>query len=213
MNNVFPSILLIWPGKKEVDKELLEGLFRKGLTFIEYRPHKQESRKRIIQNLNILKKIFPMVMINNHVELMEFSDGVWVGEKDMSIPEVKKRFCFEKYKIIGKTVKTEKQLSFATRHQADVIGVGAVFQSPTKREAAMTDWPIIEKIIQKSKMPAYLVGGIDACNLNLFLKNHRLRQLRVAVSSGILESENPVASFVKLRKLIKNYKSPIESSN
>ncbi len=213
MNNSFPSILLIWPGKREIDKELLKGLFQKGLTFVEYRPHKREPRKRIIENLITLKEIFPMVVVNNHVDLMEFSDGVWVGEKDMSIPELKKMFCFEESKIVGKTVKTEKQLSFATKHQADVIGVGAVFQSPTKRKAAMTDWSTIEKIIQKSKMPAYLVGGINACNLNLFLKNHRLRHLRVAVSSGILEAENPIASFLKLRKVIKNYKSPIESSH
>ena len=133
MNNPFPSILLIWPGEREVDKELLRSLFEKGLTFVEYRPHRQESRKRIIRNLNILKKIFPMVIVNNQVDLMEFSDGVWVGEEDVSIPEIKKRFCFERCKMIGKTVKTEKQLAFATKHQADVIGVGAVFQSPTKK--------------------------------------------------------------------------------
>jgi len=213
MNNFFPDILLIWPGRREIDKKLLGNLFKKGLIFIEYRPHRQESQKRIIQNLNILKKIFPMVMVNNHVDLVEFSDGVWVGEEDMSIPEIKKRSCFKKSKMIGKTVKTEKQLAFATNHQADLIGVGAVFQSSTKKEAVMTDWSIIEKIIQKSKMPAYLVGGINTSNLNLFLKKYQLRQLRVAVSSGILESENPVKSFVRLRKLIKNYKTPIESSH
>ncbi len=205
MNKQLPEILLIWPGAKRIDENLLQDLSEKGLSFIEYRPQEGESRQKIIKNLNILKKTIPTVIINNHVDLLEFSDGVWVGENDTPLPELKKNPHFKKFKIVGKTVKTEKQLSFALAHKADAIGVGSVFRSSTKKEAIMTDWAIIEKIIKKSKIPAYLVGGINVKNLKLFLKKYPLKGFRIAVSSGILETEDPGESFLNLKKLITKF--------
>ena len=201
-----PEILLIWPGEMELNKKLLKDLFREGLHCVEYRPYKRQNKQEIVEDLKTLKQIIPIVLINNHVDLMNLVDGVWVGETDMPVNDIKKNLNFDKNKIIGKTVKTKTQLLSAIENGADAIGVGSVFSSRTKRDAFLTDWSIIEKIAQESTIPTFLVGGINVKNLCFFLEKHPLKNFRIAISSGILKTTNPVTSFIKLRELIQDFK-------
>tara|TARA_B100000029_G_scaffold84538_1_gene75219 strand:+ start:2302 stop:2946 length:645 start_codon:yes stop_codon:yes gene_type:complete len=205
--NFATNVLLIWPGRKAIDITLIKEMVDNGLEIIEYRPYANQSKDSIIRALIQLKKNVKIVLINNEIHLMKYCDGVWVGESDMSIPEIKKMSDFNDSVLIGKTVKNLNQFDFAARHNASMIGVGAIFKSQTKQDAKLSHWSLIQEIVNKSKKPAYLVGGLSIASLNLFLKNCNIENLRIAVSSAVLKSSSPARAFADLNSFVVEYRA------
>ena len=209
--NTRPStnVLLIWPGHKKIDVNLVNSMVKNGLKIIEYRPYLNQTKASIIQALIELKKIVQIVLVNNEVSVIKYCDGVWVGEHDMVIPKIKQLSDFSNHMLIGKTVKSLDQLDFAIRNKANMIGVGAVFESPTKQNASLSHWDLIQNIVNKFPKPAYLIGGLNLSNLNIFLESCYIKDLRIAVSSAVFQSKSPVQSFVDLNDFVTEYRKKI----
>ena len=179
--SISTNVLLIWPGDKKVDVNLVNSLVRNGLMIIEYRPCLNQSQDSIVEALIELKKFVQIVLVNNEVNAMKYCDGVWVGQNDMSIPEIKQSEYFDDRMLIGRTVKSLNQLDFAIRNNANMIGVGAVFESQTKQDASLSRWGLIQNIMNQSRKPAYLIGGLNLSNLNIFLEKKYVLNFQIFV--------------------------------
>lgn len=91
------------------------------------------------------------------------ADGVHVGSDDTSVAEIRQKTDTDF--IIGATAKTVEQAKKAESQGADYIGVGAVFPSPTKKNAIRITADALREICRSVKIPAVAIGGITKENI------------------------------------------------
>ena len=105
------------------------------------------------------------LIINDNVEvaLKSGADGVHVGMEDTPVSEIRKRVP-ENF-IVGATAKTVQQARDAEEAGADYIGVGAVFPSPTKKNAIRITAERLKEICSSVSIPAVAIGGIHLDNV------------------------------------------------
>ena len=97
------------------------------------------------------------------VALAADADGVHVGQEDLSAAEVRK--AAGSGFIIGTTAKTVLQAQAAEAGGADYLGVGAVFPSPTKKNAVRITHAQLKEICASVSIPAVAIGGITLENM------------------------------------------------
>lgn len=106
----------------------------------------------------------PLIVNDNwKAALMSGADGVHVGIEDDSAAEIRANTPPDF--IIGVTAKTVEQAKTAEAQGADYIGVGAVFPSPTKKNAVRITADDLREICGSVKIPAVAIGGITKENL------------------------------------------------
>ena len=139
-----PSNLLLyavtdraWIGKKTL-LEQIEEVLRGGVTLLQLREKnlpEEEFLKEAVRVKELCHRYNVPLIINDNVDVAEKSgaDGVHVGIEDAPVAEIRRRMGpgF----IIGATAKTVEQAVFAEQSGADYLGVGAVYPSPTKKNA------------------------------------------------------------------------------
>ena len=105
------------------------------------------------------------LIINDNVDvaLESGADGVHVGAEDAPASQIRARAGADF--IIGVTAKTEVQARLAQESGADYIGVGAVFPSPTKKNAIRITTRQLCTICSSVSIPAVAIGGITSSNL------------------------------------------------
>lgn len=148
--------------------EQIEEALKGGVTMIQLR-EKNLLEEAFVQEAARVKELcrryhVPLI-INDNVEvaLKSGADGVHVGIEDMPVAKIRKR-C-GKDLIIGATAKTAAQARAAEAAGADYLGVGAVFPSPTKREAIRITAEELKEICSSVRIPAVAIGGISADNV------------------------------------------------
>lgn len=141
------------------------------------------------------KYAVPLVINDNlKIALSCGADGIHVGENDLSVSEIRK--CAPGL-MIGATAKTLSRALIAEREGADYLGVGAVFPSPTKKDAVPVTMEMLQEICFSVKIPVYAIGGITKENISQI----RVADLGgVAVSSALFSAENVQAAARELRK-------------
>ena len=79
---------------------------------------------------------FPRLLLNDNVRIAKDmdADGVHVGQSDMEADDVRK--ILGEDKILGVSAQTVEQAVLAEKMGADYLGVGAVFSTSTKKDAA-----------------------------------------------------------------------------
>ncbi len=172
-------------------------LREKELEFEEFL-HVAKSLKKLTDFYNV-----PLI-INDNVKIAHMIDctGVHVGQDDESLQRA--REILGNKKIIGVSVRDEKEAFNAFKGGADYLGVGAVFFTPTKKDIKT---PIgldgLEKIVCTCNIPSVAIGGIDLQNLKEVLNTH---VSGVAVISALLKSEDIQKTAHQFQKIIKENK-------
>ena len=156
-----------WLGEKslyQVVEESLQG----GATFIQLR-EKQLDRPAFLQEAKESKTLcrrygVPFV-IDDDVDLaLEVdADGVHVGQSDMEAGNVREKLGPDK--IVGVSARTVEQALLAQQRGADYLGVGAVFPSPTKKNAVRITVEQLRDICGSVTIPAVAIGGISLDNI------------------------------------------------
>lgn len=125
-----------------------------------------ELLKEAEKLLKVCHKYSVPLIINDDYEiaLKCGADGVHVGIEDAPVSEI--RQIAGKDFIIGATAKTVEQAKLAERSGADYLGVGAVFPSPTKKNAVRITPQELKEICSSVSIPAVAIGGITAENVN-----------------------------------------------
>lgn len=177
--------------------EQVEQAILGGVTCIQLR-EKNLSTKKLFEEAEEVLKIcrqygVPLIINDDYKAAVAIgADGVHVGIEDAPVAEIR-RFAGEDF-IIGATAKTVEQAWFAEISGADYIGVGAVFPSPTKKNAIRITPEKLREICASVSIPAVAIGGITAENVS-GIKN--CGQSGIAVVSAIFAAEDVKAAAEK----------------
>ena len=170
--------------------EQVEQAILGGVTCIQLR-EKNLSTKKLFEEAEEVLKIcrqygVPLIINDDYKAAVAIgADGVHVGIEDAPVAEIR-RFAGEDF-IIGATAKTVEQARFAEISGADYIGVGAVFPSPTKKNAIRITPEKLREICASVSIPAVAIGGITSENVS-GIKN--CGQSGIAVVSAIFAAED-----------------------
>lgn len=204
-----PSNLLLyavtdraWVGKKTL-LEQIEEVLRGGVTLLQLREKnlpEEEFLKEAIQVKELCHRYNVPLIINDNVDVAEKSgaDGVHVGIEDAPVGEIRRRMGPDF--IIGATAKTVEQAVFAERSGADYLGVGAVYPSPTKKNAIRITKEQLLEICSAVSIPAVAIGGITAENLPPLAGSGIAG---AAVVSAVFGAENPETAARQLKEILK----------
>lgn len=184
--------------------EQIEDALKGGVTMLQLR-EKNLNPEDFLKEAKEVKKLcekfgVPLIINDNlDVALKSGADGVHVGSEDLPVSEIRK-IVPENF-IIGATAKTVEQAKKAEESGADYIGVGAVFPSPTKKNAIRITVEQLNEICTSVSVPAVAIGGIGIHNLDE-LKNGKMKG--VALVSAIFSAEDIVKTTALLKEKVRN---------
>ena len=184
---------------KKVFFEKIEEALQGGVTILQLREKELDEDSFIneaIEVKNICRKHGVPLIINDNVNvaLKSGADGVHVGIEDMPIDEIR-RTVPDSF-IIGATCKTVEQAQSAERLGADYMGVGAVFPSPTKKNAVRITREQLKEICASVSIPAVAIGGISLENVDE-LKNGGMSGIAVVSAVFSADDIQKTASLLK----------------
>ena len=155
-----------WVGRQTLSEQIEDAL-RGGVTLVQLREKnlaKEEFVAEAKAVLALCRQYGVPLIINDRLDvaLESGADGVHVGIEDAPVSEIRRQAGPDF--IIGATAKTVAQAQAAQAAGADYLGVGAVFPSPTKRNAIRITSEVLLEICGSVSIPAVAIGGITAEN-------------------------------------------------
>lgn len=189
------------------DRECLKGkdiklqvelAIQGGATIIQLREKNvttEELVKTAAELVPICHKHGVKLIVNDDWKAARLSgaDGVHVGLEDESVAKI--RANTDKDFIIGATAKTIEQAQNAEKQGASYIGVGAVFPSPTKKNAVRITPDELREICRSVKIPAVAIGGITKDNM---WELRGCGNRGIAVVSAVFGADNPYTAAKEL---------------
>lgn len=192
-----------WLKENEDLTSVCKMVLENGATFLQIR-EKDLDEETFEQEAEALKQLcakyhIPFV-VNDSVEIaLDIdADGVHVGQSDIKGRDIRSMIGNEK--ILGISAGTVEEAVAAEKAGADYIGVGAVFDTSTKKNARNLSMEKLKEISESVSIPVVAIGGISASNI-MELTNSGVDG--VAVVSAIFAAENPGEATVKLLELSK----------
>lgn len=157
-----------WTGRQTLYEQVEEAL-RGGVTMVQLREKELDEEHFVREAVKIralCHRYNVPLIINDHVDvaLKSGADGVHVGVRDMPVAEIRKMAGTDF--IIGATAKTVEQAKRAEADGADYLGVGAVFPSPTKKNAVRITSEQLREICGCVSIPSVAIGGITLDNIS-----------------------------------------------
>ncbi len=156
-------------GEKNLLQQIEEAL-ASGVTCLQLREKNMDKQDFLKEAMAVRKRTrhygVPLI-INDDVEVAIAcdADGVHVGQEDLTAGEVRRRIGPDR--ILGVTVKTAEQAVKAWKDGADYLGCGAVFPSPTKKNAIVITMDQLSAICRSVPIPVTAIGGITYENVSL----------------------------------------------
>lgn len=142
---------------------------RAGVRVVQLRM-KHASREEILREARLVRAATAgtktLFIVNDDPEIAAEcgADGVHVGQDDMPVAEVRRRY--PALKIVGLSTHNPTQVRAAAAARPDYIGVGPVYATPTKDIPDPTlGLATMREMIGLAPCPAVAIGGIDGSNL------------------------------------------------
>lgn len=170
---------------------IIEAALKGGLTLVQYRDKNTddlirfENAQKLCQLCHDYGALF---LINDRVDLALAvnADGIHLGQQDLPIAIA--RQILGPNRIIGRSTTNPQEMAKAIAEGADYIGVGPVYETPTKVGKAAAGLGYVSYAAENSTVPWFAIGGIDQTNLGDVLK---AGAKQVAVVREIMQSPNP----------------------
>ena len=192
-----------WLGERSLASQVEESLIN-GVTFLQLREKKLDNEsflklaiemKELAHGYNV-----PFVINDNlDVAIKSDSDGVHIGQDDISIEEARR--IMGEDKILGVSVGTVEEAILAEKLGADYLGVGAMFSTNTKENTRDISFDTLKNICELVKIPVVGIGGINNENI-LSLEGSGIKG--VAVISAILAQKDISKSTRELKDTCEN---------
>ncbi len=171
--------------------ETVEAALIGGLTVVQYRNKtaddtvRLEEAKKLCQLCHRYGAIF---IINDRIDLALAvdADGVHLGQQDM--PLAIARQLLGPQRLIGRSTTNPDEMQGAIADGADYIGVGPVYETPTKEGKAASGLQYVTYAAKNCPIPWFAIGGIDPNNINDVID---AGADRVAVVRSLMEVEQP----------------------
>lgn len=183
--------------------EQIEEALQGGVTIVQLREKELDEDEFISEAVKVKElchRFGVPLIINDSVDvaLKSGADGVHVGIEDMPVAQIRTRVGSDF--IIGATAKSTEQAKAAENAGADYIGVGAVFASPTKKNAIRITAGRLREICSSVSIPAVAIGGIRLDNAD---EIKGCGMAGIAVVSAIFAADNIKEAAVKLKEKAK----------
>ncbi|WPF89187.1 thiamine phosphate synthase [Cyanobacterium aponinum AL20118] len=171
--------------------EVVESALQGGLKLVQYR-HKDETDVVRYEQASKLKQLChkynALFLVNDRIDLALAvnADGVHLGQTDL--PIFVARQLLGKDKIIGKSTTNPEEMKNAIADQVDYIGVGPVYETPTKAGKKAAGLEYVRYAQENASIPWFAIGGIDETNIEDVVK---AGATNVAVVRAIMVADNP----------------------
>lgn len=174
-----------------------------GVDIVQLREKKANARriielgKKIRQLTSMYNALF---IVNDRVDIAKIvnADGVHLGQDDVEIDYAK--MILGDDKIIGISTHEPEQALKAIKEGADYIGVGPVFETPTKpgRKSVGIEYVkwASENVLD---IPFYAIGGINQENVCDVIKSGARN---IAVVRAIINAPSPKEATIKFKKYL-----------
>jgi thiamine-phosphate pyrophosphorylase len=171
--------------------QTVESALKGGLTLVQYRDKTGDDTVRVelaIKLKQLCHAYGALFIINDRVDLALAvdADGVHLGQQDMPMAIARQLLGYQR--LIGRSTTNAQEMQTAIAEGADYIGVGPVYETPTKADKAAAGLEYVRYAAQNSSIPWFAIGGIDTNNLNDVMQ---AGAERVAVVRAIMQGEQP----------------------
>ncbi len=170
---------------------VVEAALQGGLTLVQYRDKTSDDAVKLdnVRKLcQLCHRYDALLIVNDRVDLAiaADADGVHLGQQDLPVAEARK--LLGPGRTIGRSTTNAEEMQRAIEEGADYIGVGPVYETPTKPDKQAAGLDYVRYAAAKSPIPWFAIGGIDINNLDQVLN---AGASRVAVVRSIMEAEQP----------------------
>jgi len=185
---------------------VVRGAIAGGVSLVQLRDPEAKTGQLVDQARGLLALLRPAgipLIINDRVDvaLASAADGVHVGQQDMAIADV--RALVGPDMIVGLSISTldELERSTAALASVDYLGVGPIFATQTKPDAAP---PIgttgLAAVVARTKLPVVAIGGVKLANA---AETIRVGAHGVAVVSEICCASDPTRATQQLARAVR----------
>lgn len=160
-----------------------------------------ELGKKVRELCSIYDALF---IINDRVDIAHIvgADGVHLGQDDLDIDSA--RHLLGKDAIVGISTHCPEQAIKAVESGADYIGVGPVFETPTKPGRKSVGLEYVEWASKNVNIPWYAIGGINTENADEVIK---AGATKLAVVRAIINADNPQTASETFISIVESQKS------
>lgn len=140
-----------------------------------------------------------LFIVNDDPELARAcgADGVHLGQEDMPVEEA--REILGPDAIIGLSTHSEEQIADAAGRPVDYIGVGPIWETPTKEGRPGVGLSLVEFAAERAPHPFFAIGGIDPSNAEEAVA---AGARRLAAVRTIRDAANPARVAESLRRAL-----------
>ncbi|MEB3356725.1 MAG: thiamine phosphate synthase [Synechococcales bacterium] len=170
---------------------VVEAALQGGLTLVQYRDKNADDLTRIHTARKIRQlchEYDALFVMNDRIDLAlaADADGVHLGQQD--VPIAMARQLLGPHRLIGRSTTNADELQQAIDDGADYVGVGPVYETPTKAGKPAAGLDYVRYAKEHATVPWYAIGGINTDNLTQVLA---AGAERVAVVRAIMQAEHP----------------------
>lgn len=182
---------------------IIEKSIEGGIDIIQLR-EKNENENKIIELAKQIKKIIKntnvLFIINDRIDIALAcdADGVHLGQDDLPIQEARK--ITPDGFLIGLSTHSIEQGMRALTYDVDYLGVGPVFQTPTKPHYKPAGLEYVGWASNNiDKIPFFAIGGIDEANIGKVMD---AGAKKVAVVRAIMNAKDPLKTTKSLKNVL-----------
>ena len=152
--------------KKNITLENFVNLCkRNNVKIVQYRDKISSLQEQKINLLYLKSQLNIPIIINDKIELIEFADGLHIGQEDLQAINKDKKLAIKlirlkiKDKLLGLSTHNEIEILEANELHLDMIGLGAYKNTSTKDVSTILG-DRISYLAKISKHPVCAIGGV-----------------------------------------------------
>ena len=156
-------LLLVTDPRPDLVERVAAGV-RGGVDIVQLRD-KHASREKLLPLAERLREVCEaggaLFTVNDDVELARFSSaaGVHLGGEDAATSEARSALGPEA--LVGRSAGSVEEVRAAVRDEADYVGVGAVYATPTKPEGKVAGLEFVRALAREDlSVPWFAIGGV-----------------------------------------------------
>jgi thiamine-phosphate pyrophosphorylase len=190
-----PVLHLITPVRPDLE-DFLEAAVGGGVDIVQVR-EKEFADGRLLRELEraraITRRLGVPLVVNDRPDLAALvgADFVHVGREDLPVAAARR--------FVGGVGLSTHAPDEIERAQADYIGVGPVFATPTKPGRPAVGLELVRHAAEHAPVPWFAIGGIDARSVHDVVA---AGARRIAVVRAIGDAPDPEAAAKKLREAL-----------
>ena len=142
-----------------------------GVTMLQLREKMLSTRAyfELAQRVKLITDRYQIpLIIDDRVDICLAVDAAGVHIGDDELPVAMTRQLIGPDKVLGVSTKTVETAVAAVAAGADYLGVGAIFPTQTKANAAVTPIATLKAITAQVAVPVVAIGGVKEANLATF---------------------------------------------